>query len=196
MKDYIETRIKEHLSVFDKMISDSALVKQITAGANACVASYQAGGRIFFCGNGGSAADSQHLAAELVSRFYLERPGLAAEALSTNTSSLTAIGNDYEYNRIFARQLEANGRAGDVLFGISTSGNSQNIVAAFKSAKEKGIITIGFTGNFEGMAMEEYANIMIKIPSTVTPRVQEAHIFVGHLICEYIEETLFPESRK
>lgn len=141
-------------------------------------------------GNGGSAADAQHLAGEFVSRFYFERPGLPSLALTTDTSILTAIGNDYGYERLFARQIEANGKEGDVFIGISTSGNSDNIIEALKTCREKDITTIGMTGEIGGR-MTELCDYCIKVPSQETPRIQESHILIGHIICSIAEESLF-----
>jgi D-sedoheptulose 7-phosphate isomerase len=147
------------------------------------------GGKVIFCGNGGSAADAQHLAAELMGRFMVDRVPLAAMALSVNTSTITAIGNDYAYDEIFERQLRGIGRAGDVLVGISTSGNSGNVVKAVEAAKEIGILTVGLTGEGGGR-MGEICDICIRVPSRSTPRIQEMHIAVGHSLCEWIEAAL------
>ena len=138
----------------------------------------------------GSAADAQHLAAELVSKFYLERKGLASEALNANTSILTAIGNDYDFNRVFARQLEANARKGDVFVGLSTSGNSANILEALSYCKNNGVLSIGFTGETGGK-MNDLCDLMLKVPAKDTPRVQESHIMIGHILCELVEKELF-----
>jgi D-sedoheptulose 7-phosphate isomerase len=146
--------------------------------------------RIYFFGNGGSAADAQHLAAEIVSRFYMERRGMPAEALSANTSVITAIANDYSFDRIFARQIEAAGSEGDIAFGISTSGNSSNVLKAMKTAKEKAMYTIGFTGQ-KGGKLKEIVDHCFCAPSEDTPRIQEVHITVGHIICEMVERELF-----
>lgn len=152
-----------------------------------CIECIEKGGRILICGNGGSAADSQHFAAELVSKFRLERKGLPAIALTTNTSTLTAIGNDYGFERVFSRQVEAIGQEGDVLIGISTSGNSKNILAAFREAEKNKLFTIGLTGQHGG-EMNAVGNLMLKVPSTDTPRIQESHITIIHIVCELIEE--------
>jgi D-sedoheptulose 7-phosphate isomerase len=142
----------------------------------------------------GSATDAQHLAGELVSRFYLERPAIDAEALTANIATVTAIANDYAYDRIFARQVEAKGRSGDVLIGFSTSGGSVNVARAMEVAKTKGMKTIGMTGSRRGTRVADASDVCLYIPSTVTPRVQEAHMLLGHAICEFVEENLFPRS--
>ena len=156
-------------------------------------ASLRDGGKIHFCGNGGSAADAQHLAAELSGRFYFDRPVLPADALHCNTSYLTAVGNDYGYDMIFARLISGLGQKGDILVGISTSGNSANILQAFEVCREKGVRTIAMTGATGGR-MKALADLLINIPSTDTPRIQEAHITVGHIICELVEQAMFGEK--
>lgn len=147
------------------------------------------GGKVIFCGNGGSAADAQHLAAELMGRFMIDRAPLAAMALNVNTSTITAIGNDYSYDEIFERQLRGIGRQGDVLIGLSTSGNSRNVICAIEAAREMGIFTIGLTGE-SGGGMSNLCDICIRVPSGSTPRIQEMHIAVGHSICEWVEAAL------
>ena len=156
--------------------------------------SLQQGGQLLFCGNGGSAADAQHLATELVSRFYCERGALNAEALTVNTSALTAIGNDYSFDRVFARQIEAKGREGDVLIGISTSGESKNIIEAVKYAKSINMKTVVFTGK-QNSTLKQLADIAISVPSEDTPRIQEMHILIGHIICEMVEKKIV-ETKK
>ena len=158
------------------------------------VEAYRNGHRALLAGNGGSAADAQHIAGELVSKFYFERPAIDAVALTTNTSILTAIGNDLGYEVLFSRQVEAMGHKGDVFIGISTSGNSKNIVKALEVCKERGIYTIGLTGE-SGGAMKPLCDLCIQIPSSETPRVQEAHMMIGHIICCLVEEELFGEVR-
>jgi D-sedoheptulose 7-phosphate isomerase len=165
------------------------LVPQIADAAKQVTELMRAGGKAIFCGNGGSAADSQHLAAELMGRFMIDRAPLAAMALSVNSSTITAIGNDYAYDEIFERQLRGIGRSGDVLIGLSTSGNSGNVVKAISAAKEMGIYTIGITGQGGGK-MAEICDNCIRVPSTSTPRIQEMHIAVGHSICEWVEAAL------
>ncbi len=155
-----------------------------------CIAAYSRGNRILLAGNGGSAADAQHIAAEFVSRYAFDRPGLAAIAFTTDTSILTAIGNDYGYEQIFRRQLEANGTQGDIFIGISTSGNSPNIVAALQRARDLGIITVGLTGQGDNN-MQEHCDYCIRVPSKSTPRIQESHILLGHIICGMVEGAMF-----
>ncbi|TQR33662.1 phosphoheptose isomerase [Campylobacter sp. MIT 99-7217] len=190
----LNTYIKEHfsksISVKEQILKDESLIKLIKEVALKGVELYKKGGKILLAGNGGSAADAQHIAGELVSRFYFDRDGLASIALTTDTSILTAIGNDYGYERLFSRQLEANGVLGDMFIGISTSGNSKNILEALKSCKEKGILSVGLTG-MSGGAMQGLCDYCIKVPSNETPRIQEAHILIGHIICAIIEESLF-----
>ncbi|NOT37373.1 MAG: D-sedoheptulose 7-phosphate isomerase [Saprospiraceae bacterium] len=189
------------MSKIQEIITQSILVKQelidnpkkqelITAIADILVSSLQKGGRIYFCGNGGSAADAQHLAAELSGRFYTDRPALAAEALHANTSYLTAVGNDYGYDFVFSRMMEGVGTKNDVLIGISTSGNSKNIIKAFEICRSKGIPTVGFTGS-KGGAMKELSDYWIPVASDDTPRIQESHILIGHIICQLVEEKYF-----
>ena len=149
-------------------------------------------GKVHFCGNGGSAADAQHLAAELSGRFYYDRPPLNAEALHCNSSYLTAVGNDYGYEQVFARLLRGTGHQGDVLVGISTSGNSANVLRAYEVCKEMGISVISFTGATGGK-MRDYSDILFNVPSTDTPRIQESHIMIGHILCELVEQMLFPK---
>lgn len=191
MKAYIEAEFAKARENFDRMAADPLIAQQLEAAVSTCVASLRAGGRILFAGNGGSAADAQHWAGELVSRFYYDRPGLAAIALTTDTSILTAIGNDYGYDYVFARQVEALGQPGDVLVAISTSGNSPNIVRAAHAALERGLHVIGFTGEGGG-ALASLSSPCFRIPSSETPRIQEGHEFVGHLLCALIEAEMHP----
>lgn len=151
----------------------------------------QKNGQLFLCGNGGSAADAQHIAAEFVSRFFKERKGLPAEALSTNTSILTAIGNDYSYEQVFARQMEAKAKAGDILIGISTSGKSKNVLEALRYAHKNGVMTVMLMGDHTNPELGDFCDYVIKVPSKITPRIQEAHIFIGHTMAEYVEYQLF-----
>ncbi|MBR4135048.1 MAG: D-sedoheptulose 7-phosphate isomerase [Bacteroidales bacterium] len=192
MTDRIILSIEDSIEVKRLILRDESLILRIHDVAKMMCDSLRNGGKIHFCGNGGSAADAQHLAAELSGRFYFDRPPLNAEALHCNTSYLTAVGNDYGYELIFSRLLAGTGHAGDVLVGISTSGNSQNVVKAFEKAKEMGIRTIAMTGAGGGK-MKELADICLNMPSTDTPRIQEAHIMVGHIICELVETELFKE---
>ena len=173
------------------MSEDAGLHAAIAGVAAACIDALRRGNKILFAGNGGSAADAQHLAGELVSRFNYDRPGLAAFALTTDTSVLTAIGNDYGYERLFARQIQAVGRAGDVVFGLSTSGRSPNVLAGLTEARAQGLVTVGMTGN-QRAGITGLVDHAIEIPSALTPRIQEGHIVIGHLICGMIEAQLFP----
>lgn len=186
----IEQRLNEHLDTIRKILNDAELVTHIQWLIDAMTSTFKQGGRVFFCGNGGSAADAQHLAAELSGRFYLDRKALNAEALHVNSSFYTAIGNDYGFEKIYSRQLEAKGHAGDLLIAISTSGNSANIIEAAKKAKEMNIQVIGWTGSRKN-TLEDFCDFMIKVPSADTPRIQEAHILIGHIICEQVEKNLF-----
>ncbi len=194
MKESFDTSIKEHIDVFLE-IEKREDVKDAIAGA-ACIIkkSLQSGGAVYLCGNGGSAADAQHIAAEFVGRFQKDRKALSVEALTVNTSSLTAIANDYDYEKVFTRQIEAKGRKGDVLIGISTSGTSRNVINALEYAEENGIHTILLTGNANGNYDERQYECIIRIPSKDTPRIQEAHIFVGHVIAQYVENEIMKES--
>lgn len=197
MRDKTNSSIREQLleSVNNLQIiaNDDLFLDLIGNVALICVAALNKGNKILFAGNGGSAADSQHLAGELVSRFNYDRPGLPAFALTTDTSVLTAIGNDYGYNRLFARQIEAVGNSGDIFFGISTSGNSPNILSAFETASKKGLITVGLTGK-SGGKMKQLCDYCIQVPSNATPRIQEGHIVIGHIICCLIEQQIFPKD--
>lgn len=185
--DLVKRRILQSLEVKQAIFSDLALLQRITKTAEVILRRIKEGNTIFFCGNGGSAADAQHLAAELQGKFYLERRSMAAISLTTNTSIISAISNDYDYSYVFSRQLEGLGKRGDVVVGISTSGNSENILKVFKTAKEMEITTVGLTGSTGGR-MKELSDILINIPSNDTPRIQEAHILIGHIICEIVEK--------
>ena len=187
----IKQVIEESLSLKTLLLKDEAFLNEIEKVKDVMVKALKDGKKILWCGNGGSAADSQHLAAEFSGRFYYDRPPLRSEALHVNTSYLTAVANDYSYDVIYSRMVKAMGDKGDVLVGISTSGNSKNIVLAFEQAKENGMITIGFTGNGGGK-MKEKADYILDIPSKDTPRVQECHIMVGHILCELVEAEIFP----
>lgn len=184
--------IQQSIFVKQKLLSDTGILAAIAEIAETCSQSLCDGNKIMFCGNGGSAADAQHLAAELSGRFYLDRKPLAAEALTVNTSFLTAVANDYSFDEIYARLVEGSGHAGDVLVGLSTSGNSENVIRAFQAAHRKGIITVGLTGE-SGGKLAELSDFIIRVPSSDTPRIQEAHILIGHIICEIIERNLFPQ---
>lgn len=190
MDNYIRKHIQESIEVKKKLLEHEDVLENILKTSQVCIEAYKNDNKILIAGNGGSAADAQHIAGELVSRFYFDRPGLAAFALTTDTSILTAIGNDYGYEKLFSRQIQANACSGDVFIGISTSGSSKNIVEALKECKKKNIITIGLIGD-KDCEMDKLCDICIKIPSTSTPRIQESHIVVGHIICAIIEEEMF-----
>lgn len=188
---FFRQRMDEHQVIFKRMVADQQLAGKIMAVGHAMTQRVREKGQIFLCGNGGSAADAQHIAAEFVGRFYKERPALCAEALTVNTSILTAIGNDYGYERIFVRQLEAKAKGGDVLIGISTSGSSNNVLEALRYGKREGMLTVMLTGEHYPAELDEICDYVLCVPSGVTPRIQEAHIFLGHLWAEYVESQLF-----
>ena len=185
--------IKESLDIKSKILHDEQLINLIENAITMITKTFENGNKVFFCGNGGSAADAQHLAAEFSGRFYIDRKALPSEALHCNTSYLTAVANDYSYDLIYSRLLEGIAVSGDVLIGISTSGNSKNIINAFIKANELGIKVVSLTGNSGGQ-MKNFADISIRIPSDDTPRIQEAHILVGHIICQFVEENLFAKN--
>lgn len=189
--------IQEHVSASiaakNRILNDPYLLSQIQAATQLIIDAYKGGKKTLLAGNGGSAADAQHIAAELVARFYLERQGLPSIALTTDTSIITAVGNDYGFEHLFARQVEAYGNQGDVFIGLSTSGNSANIIKALETCKAKGISTIGLTGETGGK-MAGLCDICIRVPSQQTPRIQESHILIGHIICYLVEEILFGNS--
>ena len=187
---FISDQVKKSYEVKQKIYNNKELMDLIQVVCMKTIEVYKNGHKTLIAGNGGSAADAQHITGEFVSRFYFDRPGLASIALTTDTSILTAIGNDYGYEKLFSRQVQANGVKGDMFIGISTSGNSANIVEALKECKEKGIITVGLTGA-SGGKMAELCDYCIKVPSSETPRVQEAHILIGHIICAVVEEAIF-----
>lgn len=193
MKAFIADQLGASRQVVEAMAGDAELSQRVQTAAQACVAALKQGNKILFAGNGGSAADAQHLAGELVSRFAYDRPGLPAFALTTDTSVLTAIGNDYGYERLFSRQVQAVGQKGDVLVAFSTSGKSPNILAALREAQSRGLYTIGMTGN-RGDAMAADCNCLIRVPSADTPKIQEGHIMLGHILCGLIEVACFPRS--
>lgn len=186
----IQGRISDAIAVKRLILSDSALVAGIENAILVCVEALKNGGKIWFAGNGGSAADAQHLAAELSGRFYFDRPPLPAEALHVNTSYLTAMANDYGYDQVYSRMLRGAAKEGDILFAISTSGNSSNILEATKLAKSSGIKVIGLSGDTGGQ-LAGFCDILLNVPSSDTPRIQECHIMIGHIICEFIEKELF-----
>jgi D-sedoheptulose 7-phosphate isomerase len=187
----IETWLHDAHRCMGLLAADERLRRAGAAAAGACVDALRAGGKILLAGNGGSAADAQHVAAEFVGRFGRERPALAAVALTTDTSILTAIGNDYGYEQLFARQVRALGRPGDVLVVYSTSGRSPNVLAALEAARAGGLATIGFTGNHGG-PIRERCDILLEVPSDQTPRIQEGHMVLGHVLCGLVEQALFP----
>lgn len=188
-------QIKESISVKESILLSQPLLTDIQKAANTVTQAYQSGFKTLLAGNGGSAADAQHLAGEFVSRFYFDRPGIPSIALSTDTSILTAIGNDYGFDRLFSRQVQAQGQKGDVFIGITTSGNSTNILEALATCKEKGITSIVLTGD-SGGKVADICDICIKVPSSETPRIQESHILIGHIICCIVEEKLFGDLKK
>lgn len=191
--DHIRKLIEESIDVKNKILANEDLLKKIDTLTDAIVQALKDGHRIYFCGNGGSAADAQHLAAEFSGRFYLDRDALPAEALHCNTSYLTAVANDYSYDVIYARLVKGLAHKGDVLIGLSTSGNSVNIVQAFETAREKGVVTVGFTGTGGGK-MKDLSDYLFDVPSKNTPRIQESHIMIGHIICQLVEERYFTRS--
>ena len=188
----IKNIIQASIDVKQQVLKNEDLLKTIEEVVTVIVAAFKNGTRIYFCGNGGSAADAQHLAAEFSGRFYSDRKALPAEALHCNTSYLTAVANDYGYDLVYSRMIDGIGAPGDVLIGLSTSGNSMNIIKAFEVAKEKKITTIAFTG-LSGGQMKSFSDHLINIPSTDTPRIQESHILLGHIICQLVEENIFPK---
>jgi D-sedoheptulose 7-phosphate isomerase len=189
-RDFVAQQIAESIAVKQALLDERALIAQIQDVADLIVATYRQRGKVLIAGNGGSAADAQHIAAELVSRFALDRPALPALALTTDSSIMTGIGNDYGYDSLFSRQIEASGRPGDVFIGISTSGNSPNILRALETARANGLITVGLTGATGG-SMGGLCDHCLKMPSTETPRIQECHITVGHIFCAHTENRLF-----
>lgn len=191
LKSYISTQIQETQLVISMILGDAKLLACIESIAEACIHAFKSGNKLLLAGNGGSAAEAQHIAGEFISRFAYDRPGLPAIALTTDTSALTAIGNDYGYEKLFFRQIQALGQAGDLFFAYSTSGNSPNILYALEEAKNLGLITVGFTGIHDGL-MHDLCDFLIQIPSSETPKIQECHLVVGHILCGLVEKTLFP----
>lgn len=187
---YIIRRIEESIDVKKSMLSNPELVSGVEQMVDVISSAYLAGKKTLFCGNGGSAADAQHLAAELSGKFYLDRLPIHAEACHVNTSFITAVSNDYGFEETYARYIQAIGKPGDILVAISTSGNSQNILNAVSQAKGMGMICVGMTGTLGGK-LEELVDVIVKVPSINTPRIQEAHILVGHIVCEMVESKLF-----
>ena len=190
MHDKIKKIISDSIAVKHLILEDNGMLTRVQQVAADMVKTLKNNGRIYFCGNGGSAADAQHLAAEFSGRFYTDRQALPADALHCNTSYLTAVANDYSYDVVYARLIQGIANPGDFLVGLSTSGNSGNIVKAFEAAREKNVITVGFTGK-EGGKMKSLSDYLINVPSTDTPRIQESHIMLGHIICQLVEEMYF-----
>jgi D-sedoheptulose 7-phosphate isomerase len=186
----IKNIIQASIDTKQQILQDEVLITTIEKVVDVITAAFKTGNRVYFCGNGGSAADAQHLAAEFSGRFYTDRKALPAEALHCNTSYLTAVANDYGYDVVYSRMIDGIGEKGDILIGLSTSGNSINIIKAFDVAKEKGIITVAFTG-ITGGQMKIISDYLINVPSADTPRIQESHITIGHIICQLVEEKYF-----
>lgn len=190
----IKDQISESIDVKNKIMQDERLIKAIEDASNIIIDSYKRGGMLLLCGNGGSAGDAQHIAGEMVARFRIERKALSALAFNTNSSVVTAIGNDYEYNKIFERQVEAFGHSGDVLIAISTSGNSESVVRAIEKAREIGITTISLLGK-DGGACKDISDYALIVPSSDTARIQESHIMIGHIICDLVERSMFGDLK-
>lgn len=190
----IEKIIQSSITTKEKLLNNKQAIETIQKVADEMVACYKNEGKILLCGNGGSAADAQHIAAELSGRFYLDRKSLAAEALHVNSSYITAVANDYSFEDIYARYTEGVAKKGDVFIGLSTSGNSENIIRALQVAKKNNMITIALTGE-SGGRMKDEVDYLINVPSSDTPRIQEAHIMIGHVLCEIVEKSLFSEER-
>ncbi len=193
MIPFIQTKIQSSITLKTTVMNDKAILNSVNEAIAKISAAYKNKNKVLWCGNGGSAADAQHLAAELSGRFYYDRPPLFSEALHVNTSYTTAVANDYSYDVIYSRLVKAMCVKGDILIGLSTSGNSANVVKAFEDARNMGVITIGFTGETGGK-MKPFSDILINIPSTDTPRIQECHMLLGHTICEVVEMNLFPKK--
>jgi D-sedoheptulose 7-phosphate isomerase len=190
MRDQIKSWITESAGVKQAMLADDQLLSRLEQVSNLFIKCFQKSGKVLFCGNGGSAADAQHIAAELSGRYKLDRKPLFAEALHVNSSFMTAVANDYAYDEVYARMVEAAGRTGDILVAISTSGNSSNVIKAMQRAKGAGMTVVGMTGSTGG-EMKDLCDVLLNVPSTNTPRIQEAHILMGHIICELTEKGLF-----
>ena len=190
MKSYITTQIQETQQVMSAMLEDDALLARVESAAEACIAALSNGGKVLLAGNGGSAADAQHIAGEFVSRFAFDRPSVSAIALTTDTSILTAIGNDYGYDKLFARQVHGHARKGDIFIAYSTSGKSPNVIAALQEARNLGVVCIGMTGNRTG-PMKELCDHYLDVPSSDTPKIQEGHAVLGHILCGLVERVLF-----
>ena len=191
VNELYDSVIFDHAVLIELLKKSDSVKQQIAASAEILLSSYRNNNKLLLCGNGGSASDAQHIAAELVGRFYLDRPGINAETLTVNTSSLTSITNDYSFDNVFARQVEAKGCPGDVLLGLTTSGTSKNIIAAFEKARNIGMRNICLTGENAPESLDTLCDVVIRVPSSCTPRIQEVHILLGHILCEYIEMELF-----
>jgi D-sedoheptulose 7-phosphate isomerase len=187
---FIQQSIQQSIDLKTSLLQNADLIQKISDVSNRCIDMFKNGNRLLIAGNGGSAADAQHIAAEFVCRLNYERPGLPAMALATNYSVITAAGNDYSFDDVFSREVEANGREGDIFIGISTSGNSTNILKALEASSQAGIYTVGLAGN--GGAIQQAADNCLNVPSDFTPRIQECHILIGHILCEIVENSLFP----
>jgi len=188
--DFVRIQVEESMAVKRALLEDASLLQALEQAARAVVLSLRSGGKVLLFGNGGSAADAQHIAAELAGRYKLERRGLAAIALTANTSALTAISNDYSFEHVYARQVEALGAPGDVAIGISTSGNSQSVVRGVQAARAKGLVTVAMTGHSGGRLKPE-VDLCLQMPSEETPRIQETHILIGHILCDFVEQEIF-----
>lgn len=189
----IQELIQSSIKAKEAVLADEALLQKVQEVSNIIVEAFRADKKVLFCGNGGSAADAQHLAAEFSGRFYFDRDPLFSEALHVNTSYVTAVANDYSYDQIYSRLIKAKGRQGDVLIGMSTSGNSKNVIEAFKQGKENGMQIIAMTGETGGN-MKDHCDVLLNMPSTDTPRIQECHMLLGHIICQLVEEALFTKE--
>ncbi|MCA6361896.1 MAG: D-sedoheptulose 7-phosphate isomerase [Bacteroidetes bacterium] len=189
----LQSRITASVQLKQSLLTNEAILQTVTRVAELAAEAYRNGNKVMWCGNGGSAADAQHLAAELSGRFYYDRAPLNSDALHVNTSYMTAVANDYSYDQVYSRLVQAMCRKGDILIGLSTSGNSGNVVKAFEKAREMGVTTVGFTGETGGK-MKPLSDYLINIPSTDTPRIQECHMLLGHTLCEIVEQQLFPKA--
>lgn len=194
MSDYLRAEVSRSVEVMQAILADTALIETVDRIAVAITQAIANGGKVMFCGNGGSAGDSQHLAAELVGKLVFDRPAMAGMALTVDTSALTAVGNDFGYEYVFSRQVEGLGRTGDVLVGISTSGRSKNVVKAMESARQRGIVTIAMTGATRG-PMADLADYWLAIPATETPKIQEGHIVLGHVFCAMVEQEIHGRAK-
>lgn len=192
-QELIKRNINDSIAAKQELLKDNTTINNVVDIANRIIKVFQNGNKLLFCGNGGSAADAQHLAAEFSGRYYLDRAPLHAEALHTDTSFMTAVANDFSFDDVYSRLIKGIGKNGDLLIGLSTSGNSKNVVKALREAQKRSITTIGFTGK-NGGEMNTYCDILLTIPSKDTPRIQECHLMLGHAICELVEKELFPKS--